>query len=73
VLLRLVAQGGSRGRREPDRRERDDCRVRERWSVEHVAALVATAGTAALVVWGARRGGDAFVVPIGRVLGLIPV
>jgi hypothetical integral membrane protein (TIGR02206 family) len=40
-------------------------------SVEHIAALVATAGTAALVVWGARRGGDALVVPVGRVLGVV--
>ncbi len=40
-------------------------------SAEHVAALVATAVTTTLAVWGARRGGHRFVVPIGRVLGSV--
>jgi hypothetical integral membrane protein (TIGR02206 family) len=36
------------------------------WSTEHIAALVATAAVAGLLVWGARRWGDAWTVPVGR-------
>ena len=40
----------------------------EHWSGEHIAALVATALVAAGLVAGARRWGDAWAVPVGRVL-----
>jgi hypothetical integral membrane protein (TIGR02206 family) len=43
----------------------------EHWSGEHLAAIAATAIAAALLVAGARRGGDAFAVPAGRVLALV--
>jgi hypothetical integral membrane protein (TIGR02206 family) len=43
----------------------------EHWSGEHLAAIAATAIAAALLVAGARRGGDAFAVPVGRVLALV--
>jgi hypothetical integral membrane protein (TIGR02206 family) len=40
----------------------------EHWSGEHVAALVVTSAAASFLVIGARRRGDAFAVPAGRVL-----
>ncbi len=43
----------------------------EQWSGEHIAALVATAVVAALLVVGARRLSDAWVVPIERVLAVV--
>jgi hypothetical integral membrane protein (TIGR02206 family) len=43
----------------------------EHWSGEHVAALVATAVAAALLVAGARRWGDSWIVTVGRVLGVV--
>ena len=43
----------------------------ELWSPAHFAALAATALASALLVVGARRHGDAFAVPAGRVLALL--
>jgi hypothetical integral membrane protein (TIGR02206 family) len=43
----------------------------EHWSGGHLAAIAATAIVAALLVAGARRGGDAFAVPAGRALALV--
>jgi hypothetical integral membrane protein (TIGR02206 family) len=43
----------------------------ETWSPAHVAAIAATALAAALLVAGARRGGDRFAVPAGRALALL--
>ena len=43
----------------------------EHWSGPHLAALAVTAGLAALLVLGARRGGDAWAVPAGRCLAVV--
>ncbi|HKH16061.1 MAG TPA: TIGR02206 family membrane protein [Solirubrobacteraceae bacterium] len=43
----------------------------ELWSPAHLAAVAATALAAALLVAGARRGGEAFVVPAARALALV--
>jgi hypothetical integral membrane protein (TIGR02206 family) len=43
----------------------------QQWSGEHIAALVTTAVTAALLVAGARRRGDAWAVTIGRALAVV--
>ena len=41
------------------------------WSGEHIAALAVTAAVAALLVAGARRRGDAWALPAGRVLAAL--
>jgi hypothetical protein len=46
-------------------------RTVEQWSGEHITAVVATDVVAALLVAGARRRGDASVVPIGRGLAVV--
>jgi hypothetical integral membrane protein (TIGR02206 family) len=43
----------------------------ESWSAEHIGALVASVTVAALLVAGARRGGDDWVGVIGRGLALV--
>jgi hypothetical integral membrane protein (TIGR02206 family) len=43
----------------------------EHWSAEHIAALAATALVAAALVVGARRRGDAWAIPAGRVLAVV--
>jgi hypothetical integral membrane protein (TIGR02206 family) len=43
----------------------------EQWSDEHIAALAVTAAAATLLVAGARRFGDAWAVPVGRVLAVV--
>ena len=43
----------------------------ELWSPAHLAAIAATALVAALLVAGARRRGDAFALPAGRLLALV--
>lgn len=43
----------------------------EQWSGEHIAALVAGSVVWALLVAGARRGGDAWAIPIGRALAVV--
>jgi hypothetical integral membrane protein (TIGR02206 family) len=45
----------------------------ELWSPAHLAAVAATAVAAALLVAGARRGGEAFTVPAGRALAIVLV
>jgi hypothetical integral membrane protein (TIGR02206 family) len=45
-------------------------RTVKQWSGEHIAALAATAVVAALLVAGARRRGDGWAVPAGRVLAV---
>jgi hypothetical integral membrane protein (TIGR02206 family) len=43
----------------------------EHWSGEHIMALLATVAVAALLVAAARRWGDAWAVPAGRVLAVV--
>jgi hypothetical integral membrane protein (TIGR02206 family) len=43
----------------------------EHWSGEHATALIATAVVTALLVAAARRWGDPWAVPAGRVLALV--
>jgi hypothetical integral membrane protein (TIGR02206 family) len=42
----------------------------EQWSAEHIAALVVTAVVVTLLVAGARRWGDVWALPAGRVLAI---
>jgi hypothetical integral membrane protein (TIGR02206 family) len=46
-------------------------RAVEHWSDEHIVALLATAGVAVLLVTAARRWGDGWAVPAGRVLAVV--
>jgi hypothetical integral membrane protein (TIGR02206 family) len=45
----------------------------ELWSPAHLAAIAATALAAALLVAGARRGGETFTVPVARALAVVLV
>src|SRR5688500_17461230 len=47
------------------------CAVVELWSPAHLAAVAATALVSALLVAGARRRGDGFAAPAGRLLALV--
>jgi hypothetical integral membrane protein (TIGR02206 family) len=46
-------------------------RIVESWSGAHIAALVAAVVIAAVLVAAARRGGDAWAVPLGRGLAIV--
>ena len=43
----------------------------ENWSGAHIGALIAAVVIAAMLVVAARRGGDAWAVPLGRGLALV--
>jgi hypothetical integral membrane protein (TIGR02206 family) len=55
----------------PSQRSAQPLRHVEHWSGEHAMALIATAVVTALLVAAARRWGDPWAVPVGRVLALV--